>query len=391
MRVDRLRGVHLLWGRGVELEIAHGRIVALSPTEGAPEELLIAPGLVDLQVNGYGGIDLNSPDLTPDDLHALAGQLAAWGVTSFLPTVITNSDDALEQLLAVIARARAAPGPFAGALIGVHLEGPFISPEEGPRGAHDPRWVRPPDWEAFTRWQRAAEGAIRLHTLSPEWPGSQEFIARCAADGVTVAIGHTSASPEQIQRAVAAGARLSTHLGNGAHPMLPRHPNYIWEQLACDELWASFIADGLHLPAAFIKVLLRAKGRRAVLVSDLAPLAGLPPGRYTSSVGGDVLLTPDGRLQLASNPSLLAGATHTQLQAINHLVAAGLCARADAWRRASTLPAELLGLWPLGTLRPGAPADLVVLREGSEGLRVLATIKGGELVHSDPQIIACNR
>ncbi len=386
-----LRGVHLLWGDKIELRIERGKITDIQPAETVDGELLIAPGLVDLQVNGYLGLDLNSPDLRPEDLHTLAQHLAAWGVTGFLPTLITNSDEALEHLLETIAISMSAHIPLASMIMGMHLEGPFISPEDGPRGAHPTEHVRPPDWQAFNRWQRAAGGRIKILTLSPEWPEAPGFISKCASTGTLVAIGHTAASPEQIRQAVNAGARLSTHLGNGAHPMLPRHPNYLWEQLACDELWASFIADGLHLPAAFIKVLLRAKGDKAVIVSDLAPLAGLPPGRYHSSVGGEVVLTSDGKLQLASNPSLLAGATRTQLQAINHLVATGLCTRADAWRRASTLPAKLLDLWPLGTLRPGAPADLVVLREGSEGLQVLATIKGGELVHGDPQIIACNR
>ena len=158
---------------------------------------------------------------------------------------------------------------------GFHVEGPHISPDDGPRGAHPQRWVRPPDLDEFRRWQDATDGRIRIVTLSPEWPEAPRYIEALVAKGVVASIGHTKATAQQIADAVSAGATLSTHLGNGAHPVLRRHPNYIWEQLAEDRLMADFIVDGIHLPTSFLKVALRAKGiERSVLVTDARSPAG---------------------------------------------------------------------------------------------------------------------
>ncbi len=251
---------------------------------------------------------MNAPDLAEETVEALIGRLWAEGVTSFYPTVITGSDASIERALAVIDRVCSRlerEGGLGGAhsIAGIHLEGPFISPEDGPRGAHNRAFVKAPDPVRLEAWQQAAGGRIRIVTLSPEWPEAEAFIARCAEQGIVAAIGHTAASADQIGRAAAAGASLSTHLGNGAHPVLPRHPNYIWDQLADDRLWASVIADGFHLPAAFLKVARKVKGDRLILVSDAVSLGGMPPGNYDAPVGGRVTLTAQGRLHLASQPS----------------------------------------------------------------------------------------
>ena len=241
-----------------------GGIAAIRPLPdlAAADLPWIGPGLTDLQVNGYAGLDFNAPYLTTDRVARLTRALWQEGVTSYLPTVITNSDEAIVASLRAIATARAADPLLAATIAGIHLEGPFISPEDGPRGAHDRAWVCPPDWARFARWQGAAGGGIRLVTLSPEWPEAPSFIARCTASGVVVAIGHTAATPAQIDAAVAAGARLSTHFGNGAHPLLPRHPNYLWSQLAHDTLAATLIGDPWHLPDAVLRVVMRVKGER---------------------------------------------------------------------------------------------------------------------------------
>src|SRR5207248_2337185 len=147
----------------------------------------------------------------------------------------------------------------AHAVAGIHLEGPYISAEDGPRGAHARRHVRPPDWDEFRRLQDASGGRVRLLTLAPEHDGAVHFIERLTAAGVVVALGHTAASGERIRDAVRAGARLSTHLGNGSHAVLPRHPNYLWEQLADDGLWASVICDGHHLPPSVVRCVVRVK------------------------------------------------------------------------------------------------------------------------------------
>src|SRR5436190_16450624 len=221
------------------------------------------------------------------------------------------------------------------AMDGFHVEGPHISPDDGPRGAHPRRWVRPPDVAEFHRWQDAARGHIRLVTVAPEWPQAPAYIEALAAAGVVVSIGHTNATGAQIADAVAAGATMSTHLGNGAHQILQRHPNYIWEQLAEDRLIASFIVDGIHLGAAFLKVALRAKGLdRSVLVTDAATPAGAAPGRYYL---GDqpVDLTADNRVVLAGTDRLAGSALRMDRGIENLMRLAGL-SLAGAIRLATT-------------------------------------------------------
>jgi N-acetylglucosamine-6-phosphate deacetylase len=308
---------------------------------------------------------------------------ALWqeGVTSYCPTVVTNSDDAIAASLRAIAHACSQDHAVARAAVAIHLEGPFLSPEEGPRGAHSAAYIKAPDWPLFQQWQGAAQGRIRLITLAPEWPGAADFIARCVESGVLVAIGHTAATPEQIRAAVAAGARMSTHLGNGSHLMLPRHPNYLWEQLAHDGLWASLIADGFHLPAAVLTVMLRAKGRKALLVSDAVSLSGLPPGRYPHHSGGGVVLSPEGKLHLADNPLILAGSAQTLQWDIEHLVRQRITSLAEAWELASLRPSACLGLPTQGGVTVGAPADLVVFKWRGDRIHVLRTYKDGEVVY----------
>jgi len=369
-------------GAPVALRLAGGRIAAIRPLPDPAADLpWLGAGLVDLQVNGYGGLDCNAPPLAGDLVARLTGLLWREGVTTYLPTVITNSDESIAASLRAIALARASDPLLASALPGIHLEGPFISPEDGPRGAHERARVRPPDWDSFRRWQAAAGGAIRLVTLAPEWPGAPAFIARCVASGVAVALGHTAATPEQLDAAIAAGARLSTHFGNGAHPTLPRHPNYLWDQLARDELAASLIADGWHLPDTVLRVVMRVKGPDAWLVSDTVALAGLPPGRYTTPVGDRVTLTPAGRLHLVGDPRLLAGSVCPLRGAVAHLVRRRLAPLDVAWSMASERPARFLGLAVRAGLAPGAPADLVVFTLDGATIAVCRTYKDGRLVY----------
>ena len=370
-------------GEPVELRLVAGRIAAIHPLRGTIGTDLpwLGAGLTDLQVNGYAGLDFNAPPLGIDLVARLTRALWREGITSYLPTVITNSDEAIEASLRAIATARAADPLLASTIPGIHLEGPFISPEDGPRGAHDRAWVGPPDWARFERWQVAARGGIRLVTLSPEWPESPAFIARCAASGVSVAIGHTAATPAQIDAAVAAGARLSTHFGNGAHPLLPRHPNYLWSQLAHDELATTLIGDRWHLPDAVLRVVMRVKGEGALLVSDTVALAGLPPGTYTTPIGDRVTLTPEGRLQLGSDPRLLAGSVCPLREAVAGLARRGLATLDIAWAMASEHPARFLGLATAAGLVTGAPADLTVFGWTGMTIEIRRTYKAGQVVY----------
>jgi N-acetylglucosamine-6-phosphate deacetylase len=341
----------------------------------------VGPGLVDLQINGFGGLDFNRPPIPADLPGGVTRALWKEGVTSYLATVITNSPRAIEEAVRGIAAACDRDPDAAAGIAGIHLEGPFLSPEDGPRGAHEKRFIRPPDFGLVRRWQEASGGRVRLITMSPEHRGSAGFVRRCVASGIAVAIGHTAATPEQVREAAAAGATLSTHLGNGAHLRLARHPNYLWEQLADDRLRACFIADGFHLPDSVMKVILRTKGERACLVSDAVYLAGLPPGEYETHIGGRVVLTRQGRLQLASNPALLAGSARMILRGMERLLRSGLASFPEAWELASTRASAALGLPMRKGLAPGAPGDLVVLKERGGRIEVLETWKAGRKVH----------
>jgi N-acetylglucosamine-6-phosphate deacetylase len=212
----------------------------------ADRSIYVAPGFIDIQVNGFAGVDYNSPDASHDEIARSIDAVFSTGVTRFFPTVITGAPEKMLGALKNLAAARESL-EHGQAMEAFHVEGPHISPDDGPRGAHPRRWVRAPDVDEFHRLQDAARGNIRLVTLAPEWPGATRYIEALTSQGVVISIGHTAATPAQIRDAIEAGATLSTHLGNGGHATLPKFPNYLWTQLSEDRLAASFIADGIHL------------------------------------------------------------------------------------------------------------------------------------------------
>ena len=343
-------------GQGIAVDCRDGRIVSIDAAAVDETAPFLSAGFVDLQVNGYAGHDLNAGAPSRDTLEHLARHLLRAGVTSFAPTLITASERALCEALASIAAAKRA-SPLLHQMIGfVHVEGPSLDPADGPRGAHPLEHVRPPSLEEFARWQSAAEGLVGLVTLSPHYPDAPAYIEALTAQGVLVSLGHTGAAPEQITAAADAGATLSTHLGNGAASLLPRHPNFIWAQLSDDRLAASFIADGHHLPAATLKAMLRAKTLdRSILVSDAAALGGQPPGRYRSSIGGDVDVSADGRLGVADTP-YLAGAGHLLDRNIAYAIEASGISLAEALSLATRNPGRFMG--GRGVIAPGQRADI---------------------------------
>jgi N-acetylglucosamine-6-phosphate deacetylase len=379
-----LRGRDYRTLQPIELEIDHGTIIDVRALSELEEEIILAPGLVDLQVNGFQGVDFNHFPFSEEDVLHATRALWQQGVTSFLPTVITAMPEEIAQAMQRLASACQHHPDVARAVPGFHLEGPFLSPEEGPRGAPPREAIRAPDIALFDSWQQAAQQHIRLLTLSPEWPHSDALIKHCVAQQVRVAIGHTSATPQQIHAAVDAGATLSTHLGNGAHLQLPRHPNYIWQQLAEDALTATLIADGDHLPADVLKVFLRAKGEQALLVSDVTSFAGQPPGIYDTAIGGRVQLSASGRLSIADAPQLLAGSARGLLEGVNFLLRQQLATLAQAIEMASIRPARQLNLPQQQGLACGAPADVLLLAaqpDGSVALR--GCVKQGAAVWSE--------
>jgi len=241
----------------------------------------LAPSLFDLQINGYAGVDFQNPSLTQADLRRAIDALRAGQTHRILLTFITDDLEALAGKFAQIEKYRAADAVIAETICGYHLEGPFLSPEEGYRGAHPGECMRAPDLVAFRRLQEAAGGNIRLLTLAPEWPESAEFIAALAGKDVVVSLGHTNASEEQIDEAIRAGATMITHLGNGTPVTLPRHNNVIQRLLGRDELTACLIPDGAHLPPFTVRNFFRAKPRGKVLfTTDAMAAAGAAPGLY---------------------------------------------------------------------------------------------------------------
>lgn len=303
---------------------------------------LTLPGLFDLQVNGFGGIDFNAPDLSDDRVVEAMEKMRATGVTRCLPTLITSPFDWFCAVARVLVRASHA------AIAGIHMEGPYVSSEDGARGAHPRAHVAPASVDDFKRRQEAAEGRIVLVTLAPEVPGAVRLVEHLVGAGVRVAIGHTNATPQQITEAIDAGATLATHLGNGCPQMLPRHPNVIWELLAADGVRASLIVDGHHLPPATVKAMIRAKGAaRTILVTDAVSAAGSAPGRY--SIGSVACeLDPDGRVSMPGTP-YLAGSSLTLDRAIANVVRFTGLPIDEVIPMASTLPAAYMGMTTAGT------------------------------------------
>jgi len=369
------------------LELSFSEVIeAADPLIGRRDDLdYLAPGFIDLQVNGFAGVDYNSPVAPHEEIARSLDALFATGVTRFFPTVITGDPEEMTGALHNLVRARESLAD-GKAMEGFHVEGPFISPDDGPRGAHPRRWVRPPDIEEFRRFQDAAEGHLRLITLSPEWPEAPRFIETVTGEGVVASIGHTKATSDQIRDAVSAGATLSTHIGNGAHAVLPRHPNYLWEQLAEDRLAASLIVDGIHLPESFLRVAIRAKGAdRAVLVTDAVMPAGCEPGIYKLGEV-DVELHSDGSVRLLGG-TRLAGSALKMNDAIANVMRIARISLSEAITLATKNPARVgrIASRQRG-LVPGDRADIVRFRvvEETGRIEVLETWFAGRRVYGAP-------
>lgn len=373
-------------GGPIRIVVRGGTIATIERPDEATTADWVSPGWLDLQVNGYDGHDPNAADADATTTRAMVESLWRTGVTGACITICTEAEAHMVRAIAAVAAACEADPLVASAVVGIHVEGPHIATEDGPRGAHPLRHVRPPDVAEYRRWQEAAGGRIRIITLSPEWAGAGSYIEAITADGVVASIGHTAATSDQIRAAVDAGARWSTHLGNGAHAMIRRHPNYVWDQLAEDRLSAGFIFDGQHLPPAVMKTVLRAKGvERSVLVSDALYVAGLAPGVYHLPDGAAVELSAAGRLALQGTP-YLAGAVAPLSVGVGHAVRFAGVTLADATRMVTSNPSRLLGLDVSAgheRLRVGTTANMTVFAAGPDGadVRILRTIVAGQVVH----------
>lgn len=377
--MDRINCRNCITDKTEEASFEDGKLTGIVEKETNDHDLpFIGPGLIDLQINGINGIDYNTTTLTQEDVIKTTHYLLSQGVTTFLPTVITNSDENIVTIVRTIDEACKSDPLVNECVWGIHLEGPFISPKEGAKGAHDEQYIKAPDWELFTKFQEAAGGRIRLVTIAPEWEGSCSFIERCREQGIIVAMGHSLANTEQISAAVKSGMTLSTHLGNGIPLLLKRHPNMIWDQLAEDGLYSCIITDGIHTPDSFMKVVMKNKGKHTLVVSDATCYAGMPPGEYQSHIGGSVILDEEKRVSLKGSPGILAGAAKSLLENVETLIDHNLATLKEAWEMASINVSQMLIKHDPSFYENNN--DKVVFRLEGKDIIISKVIKNGKIV-----------
>jgi N-acetylglucosamine-6-phosphate deacetylase len=376
--LDIRNGTVLVWN-GIIDTVAEGNIESKGAIEIDARGAYIAPGFIDLQVNGFVGIDFSDQNLTLEKLRIATEALWREGVTTFLPTVITNDQKSLLKSFSILADALD-DDKIGKSIPGFHLEGPYISPVQGYRGAHLEKYIRPPDWVEFSELQKTAHNRILMITVAPEVNVAISFIRKCSESGVVVSLGHHNGSSEEIKDAVDAGASMSTHLGNGCANMINRHDNPLWPQLAEDRLTATIIADGFHLTREEVKCFYRMKGvDRLILVSDVLDLAGLPPGEY---VRGErkVELTTDVVKYPAEN--VLAGAASPITKGVSNIIKFTQCTLGNAVQMASTNPARSLGLTYIGEIKEGKRADFTIFTIENDKIVIQKTIIAGKEVYS---------
>ena len=302
---------------------------------------MIKDGYIDLQVNGYMGVDFSSPELTVDSCAKACRQmLAIEGVGGFLPTIITSSVELYERNLPILAQIISSD-EFKGRVLGIHAEGPFISKKPGAVGAHNHLWAQDAGISFFDKMQKWAQGNIKLLTIASEIPGAQELCSYAVSGGVAVSLGHQQAGADDMKKLAQAGATLLTHVGNGMPNMIPRHDNALIAALAVKELTAMIITDGHHLPPQVIEAVINAKGAdKVIITSDASPIAGLPAGKY-DVLGNTAILEENGLLH---NPEkgCLVGSSATITDCVEYLRRLGILSAQEIDKVAKTNPCKAI-------------------------------------------------
>lgn len=381
----KIEGVLYNTGQPVSVEIKNGRIEAIRQIEkpsGTNSPVYIAPGLIDNQVNGFAGVSFTfgGSELTKEGIKKATRKLWEKGVTTYLPTLTTNSKETLLKNFLILNRVRK-DDDLLGSIAGFHLEGPYISPEDGYRGAHPLKHVRKPNWDEFLELYEASGKNILTVTLAPDQEGALDFISNCANLGIVVALGHHNADKITLDQAVDKGARVATHLGNGCANLISRRNNPLWPQLANDQLMASIICDGYHLLDEQIAVFYKVKGtEKTILTSDVTSYATLPPGEYRNEDNEIIELTKDGLLHYPAQ-NVLYGSASPLSRGVVKIMEVTSCSLGEAIQMASTNPAELYGLNDRGKIEPGKRADLILFTVGEKDLMILETYVAGKLVY----------
>jgi len=302
------------------------------------------PGFVDLQVNGYMGIDFSSPKLTEESCYIAIKKVLETGTIIFLPTVITSSLEVYRKNLGVIAKVVNRDDVRAH-VPGIHLEGPFLSEVDGARGAHNADWIKKPDIALFEDFYEWSGRNIKLLTIAAEPEGSAELCRHASGLGVTVSLGHQMATEADLERLAKAGARSLTHLGNGLPMHIHRHENPIWAGLGNDQLTAMVIPDGHHLNPSILKTIIRAKGvDKICITSDASPVAGLPPGKY-HTLGNNAVLKKSGRLY---NPDTgyLVGSSSMMIDCVNYMISLEFLTNTEVFQMSFHNPLRLIDMDP---------------------------------------------
>lgn len=357
--------------------IIHGITKEKRPGKGPLSEVYIAPGLIDHQVNGYFGHSFVDKDLNIDKVRLITKKLRENGVTTYYPTLITSSQELLLRNLSILNESLNDPD-IKLSIPGLHLEGPYISPVDEFYGAHNKNWIREPDWYEFMALYKASGYNIREITIAPEVNGAIDFIRKCGKENIVVGLGHHNGSADIIKKAIVAGARVATHLGNGISNFIHHHDNPIWPQLADDRLMASLVVDGFHLRQEEVQVFLKVKGPEGItLVSDVSKLGGLEPGKYH-----DLILTTEGMVYFPSQ-NVKAGASLLVSKGIENVLKYTQCSLPDAIHMASRNPARLLGIDDRGVIEPSKRADLILFSIDSGTIKIRKTILAGKTVFAD--------
>ncbi|MDH5602859.1 MAG: N-acetylglucosamine-6-phosphate deacetylase [Cyclobacteriaceae bacterium] len=369
-------------GSLVKIVYKNGIITEVSPqkTGNSNIDVFVAPGFIDTQMNGYANVSFSQPDLDEAGIDKITKNLWKEGVTTYFPTFVTGARDMYLKNLKLLGK-YIDNHPNGSCTPGAFLEGPYISPIDGFRGAHSLEHVRNPDWKEFESFIAASGNHIILIGLAPELPGAIDFIKKTIEKDIFVSLAHHNGTSSLISDAVEAGAIISTHLGNGCANMIHRHNNPIWPQLSEDRLTPAIIVDGHHLLPEEVNTFYKVKGpENLMLVSDAVRLAGMPPGEYT---WGDmqVVMTEEGKLRLPSQ-DVLAGASFPINTGISNVMKFTGCSLKEAVNMATKVPARVFELTDRGVLEKGKRADMVLFKQENGKIVIHQTIVMGKTVYS---------
>jgi len=380
----QVEGIHYLDNSPVRIGIKDGKIAAIQKIKNLSSEndaVFVAPGLIDNQVNGYRGYSFvdTGQELTLEGIETITSGFWEAGITTYMPTITTNDHHIFLKNFKLLATAKEDIATR-GSIAGFHLEGPYISPVDGFRGAHPLIHVRKPNWDEFMELYEASGRNILQITLAPEVDGALDFISRCKEMGIKVGLGHHNASSVQIAEAIDRGAIIATHLGNGIANYIHRWNNPLWPQLADDRLNVGMICDGFHLTPEQIRVYYKTKGPdKIVMTSDMSHLGGLPPGFYLNAIGDTLELKAEGVVMYPAQKSL-SGSASPLSKMIGHVMKITGCNLAAAIKMASTNAARIYGLDDRGELKPGMRADLILFTLDDFTVNIKKTIVEGEVV-----------